>query len=213
MILIEPIEIEQHKLIIKYSKELLKVCFKNDIDYLQKIIKKSEEIIKDYNNTNLTVTDITKKEKGIWKAAVKKIVYGKYCNHIIKKIQDKISELYNDDYICDDHKDLYTSSDGTKDWFYNVDKFCDTCKKEHVKRDIEQKKYQEKIDNIREEFKKACNKTFFSYDLMLKFILLNRKIENICKTEPLQLAIKETIHNEILNTFQNQNKELIIKYI
>ena len=77
MILIEPIEIEQHKLIIKYSKELLKVCFKNDIDYLQKIIKKSEEIIKDYNNTNLTVTDITKKEQGIWKAAVKKIVYGK----------------------------------------------------------------------------------------------------------------------------------------
>ena len=48
---------------------------------------------------------------------------------------------------------------------------------------------------------------------MLKFILLNRKIKNICKTEPLELAIKETIHNEILNTFQNQNKELIIKYI
>jgi hypothetical protein len=208
----EAIEIEQHKLIIKNGNELLKVLLLCDVDFLQNIISKSKNIIDNYNNSNLTIVDVSKQETGIWKSTIKKVVYGKYYNSIIKKI----GRYYDDDdfnYVCDEHRTYYTCDDGSEDWFYNVDIFCITCKKEHLKREQDAKKFYKKIDDIKDELKNACNKTIFSKDLKLKCILLNRRIQNQYKVEPLFLAIKETIHIQILKTFQEQNEILITKYI
>ena len=67
-------------------------------------------------------------------------------------------------------------------------------------------------EKIKEEFKKACDNTEFPEYLKLKNIFLNRKITNQYKLKPLEIALKDTIHTEILITFQKQNKELLIKY-
>ena len=66
---------------------------------------------------------------------------------------------------------------------------------------------------IKEEFKKACNKTYFNNDLMMKFILLSRRVRNGDINKDLHLAIKDIIHIQIKKTFQEQNEELIKKYI
>lgn len=209
----ELIEIEQHKLIVKNCKELIKVSLENDIDYLQNIINKSKNIIDNYNNENLTIVDVTKKESGLWKSTIKKVVYGKYYNPIIKNLDNHYDRSEDFEYACEEHKDIYNHKDGTQEWFYNVDKFCPTCKKEYLKREKETKDFYKNIENIKSEFRDSCNKTIFCKDLRLKCILLNRKIPNQYKVEPLLLAIKETIHTEILKTFQNQNQKLITKYI
>ena len=58
------------------------------------------------------------------------------------------------------------------------------------------------------EFEDACGSTTFPDELKLKYILLHRQVKwpNL---NPLQLALKETIHTEILTVFQNQNQQLI----
>jgi len=209
----ELIEIEQHKLIINNCKKLLNVSFENDIDYLTNIINKSKNIINKYNNENLTIVDVTKKESGLWNSTIKKLVYGKYYNPIIKKINKHYDTSQDFEYACEEHKGIYTYEDGTEDWFFNVDKFCSICKKEYLKRKNETKKHYKKIEKIKIKFKNACNNTIFCKDLRLKCILLNRRIPNHDKVEPLLLAIKDTIRNEILKTFQEQNEILITKYI
>ena len=209
----EAIEIEQHKLIVKNCKELLKVSLENDIDYLRNIINKSKNIIDNYNNENLTIVDVTKKEIGLWKSTIKKLVYGRYYNSIIKKIDSHDDRSEDFEYACEEHKDIYTYRDGAQDWFFNVDKFCSTCKKEYLKRDNETKIYYQNELNIQIEFKNACNNTIFCKDLRLRYILLNRRIPNKYKVEGLLLSIKDTIHTEILKTFQEQNEILITKYI
>lgn len=210
---IELIEIEQHKLIVEKCNELLKVCFKNDVDYLQKILKKSKKKIQDYNDKSLTIIDIRKKELGIWKSTIKKVVHGKYYNPIIKNLDRYYDGSEDFEYLCEEHKEIYTCADGTKDWFYNVDKFCSNCKKEYLKREKKTKDFYDHKENIKTEFKNACDNTIFCKDLMLKYILLNRKLSNYNNQQPLLFAIKDTIHIEILKTFQNQNQKLITKYI
>lgn len=210
----EVIEIEQHKIIVNKCTELLKVCLKKDYDILKNILDNSKNKIDNYNNKNLTIVDVTKQEKSLWSSTIKKVVYGKYYNPIKKYLDNNFNDRSEDtDYICKEHKEIYTYEDGTQEWFYNEKKFCNSCKKEYLKRTKETDDFYKKKDAIKTEFKTACNNTKFSNDLMLKCILLNRKIPNKYKVEGLFLAIKETIHTEILTTFQNQNKKLITKYI
>jgi len=210
----ELIEIEQHKLIVQNCKELLRVSLQNDVDYLRNIIEKSTNIIDKFNNENLTIVDVSKTEIGSWTSTIKKVVYGKYYNAIINSLNKHNYDRSDDyEYICEEHKIFYTHKDGSEGWSYDVDKFCITCKKEYLKRERESIDYYTNKKNIKTEFKNACNNTVFCKDLMLKYILLNRRIPNQYKVEPLLLAIKDTIHTEILKTFQRQNKILITKYI
>jgi hypothetical protein len=139
---------------------------------------------------------------------VKKIVWFKY----YKKATEKLK--VDDDFIpCENHKELFIYNDGEEEWFYNEEKYCDSCKKEQFKIDEEIKNSYKKQNKIRDECKKACKKTVFTEDLMLKYILLIRKGRNRHYQEPLLLAIKATIRTEILKTFQEQNQKSITKYI
>lgn len=162
------IEIEQHKIIVELSKKLLNVCFDSQKDIIKNLIKNSKNEINNFNSKELTVVDASKSELGLFKSAVKKIIYGKFLNVIISKIN---KDDYNED-----------------DYYY-------------------------KKDEIRNEFKNACNKTFFEKDLINKYILLSRKIENIYFQTPLEKALKETLHLQIITEFQNQNIKLINKYL
>lgn len=203
------IEIEQHKLIVEKSKELLDVCLDDDREYIKSVIEKSQQKINDFNEKNLTVVDFFKKELGSWSSTVKKIIYAKYCNPIIDSIDFK-DESENYEYMCEKHK-IY--DDSFDDWFFDLKDLCESCKNEYYKREKNYIDFYKKKQKIFNEFKNACEKTNFSEELKAKYILLNRKVEDIYKLKPLEKSIKEVIRIEILKTFQKQNQELITKYL
>lgn len=207
------VEIEQHKLIVEKGKELLNVALYKDFDYLKSMIEFSKSIIDYYNNTNITVEDISNKENGIWNSIIKHIVCGHFYNPIINKMPEQVDRTDDIEYICKDHFLLYTYEDGTEEWLYDTDKFCKSCKKELLKRQKEYFDFIDEKDKIRDEFKKACDITVFCDDLKAKCILLIRKKTSSSDSDPLFLAIKNAIRTEILSTFQNQNKKLINKYL
>jgi hypothetical protein len=202
------IEIEQHKLIVEKGKELLKVCFKSEIDYLQNLIDDSKSKIDEHNNRELTVFDITQKEKGIWNRTVNGIIWYKYYKPILNK-----NIIPVEDFIpCEDHAVHYTY-EGNNETYYDEEKYCEDCRKKCDEEDKAWEKNQKTIERFSLECKDACRKTIFSEDLMLKYILLIRKGRNRHYQEPLLLAIKATIRTEILKTFQEQNQKSITKYI
>ncbi len=65
----------------------------------------------------------------------------------------------------------------------------------------------------KKEFFVCCDNTLFCEKLIHRNILLSRKTKNKIKLNPLEKALKQSIKTEILKTFQEQNKELINKYI
>jgi len=202
----DSITIEQHKLIVNSCKDLLKVVFMFDVDTITNILNNSQSKIDQYNNNKLTITDISVYEIGIWKANIKKLIYGRYLNPILKKMKN----INEDDceYICESHRKY--KEDGT--WWFEKEKICKSCKKELLKREKLWFERNDKIDNLRKEFSNACDNTVFEEEIRDKYTLLRRKAGCTYNLKPLETIINNSIHIEILTTFFNQNKELLIKH-
>ena len=202
------IDIEQHKFVVDRATELLKVALKRDIEYIKSIIQISQDVIDIYNKKNLTIVDPTKRELGLFSSKVKAVVLGRYFNPLEREMI--ASRPYRDEYeyLCDEceKKTEY-------DEYYDESKFCETCKYELNKRSKEISESYKQRDKIKAEFSEACDKIVFSDDLMSKSILLSRNITDHSKLNPLQIAIRDVIHNEIIKAFQEQNQKLITKYL
>ena len=200
-------EIEQHKIIIKRCKELLKVSLKEDVAYLDSIIKKSNDILNDFNKKELTVVNFTQKEKGIWISSLKKSVKAKYLKPYLNKIY--LDYDYDaEDVFCKEHYRWHTLKDGTKMFGYDYNELCDNCKKELNKREDD---YRSKYENACNDFDEACNNTVFSDELKTKYTLLNRR--SINQPNVIEKEIRDSLLTERLLEFQKQNKELITKYL
>ena len=202
----DAITIEQHKLIANSCKDLLNVVFSSDLDTVTNILNKSQSKIDQYNNNKLTITDISVYEIGIWNANIKKLIYGRYLNPILKKMKNIDEDDY--EYICESHR-IY-DEDGS--WLFDEEKICKSCKKELLKTEKLWFEHNDNMDNLRKEFSKACNNTVFEQDIRDKYTLLRRMSACTYHLNPLETIINNSIHIEILTTFFNQNKELLIKH-
>jgi len=206
----ESVLIEQHKLITERCKDLINVSLDEDVVFLRQILNKSKKELDEHNNENLTVVDVTSKESGIWRIVIKNVIYGRHINSLVGKLSKHIEHDLVD-FVCDGDK-MYDKKNTWNDgWYYYEDKLCNTCKNKLEKIERKNLCIENNIQKIRDDFHEACNKTIFDKDLKLKYVLLSRNIKNH-KPNPLETAIKETIHNEIAKTFQEQNEKLIIKY-
>lgn len=179
------LEIERHKLIVERSKKLIEILHGEDAETVQSIMKGSKAALDKYNTENRTVIDITKTEDGLWRGNVKKVVVGKFTKYFRGSTRVIRLKIGGD---CCDHLDSYCLECQQKE-----DEFFSKRITDDAKRAI---------------FSNACDSTEFPEDLKLKYILLCRSAQwpNL---NPLQLALKETIHTEILTVFQNQNQQLI----
>jgi len=179
------LEIERHKLIVQRSKPLIDLLQGEDLKTVKAIMKASKATLDKYNTENRTVIDITKTEDGLWRGNVKKVVVGKFTKYFRRSTRVVRLKIGGD---CCDHLDTYCFECQKKE-----DEFFSKSRTDDAKRDV---------------FLNACDSTKFPEDLKLKYILLCRstKWPNL---NPLQLALKEAIHTEILTVFQNQNQQLI----
>jgi hypothetical protein len=200
------IEIEKHKLIIKNSKNLISVVFDNDKSILTDIIIRSEKALEEVNNTELTIVDPTKTEIGRFSKVIKSIINTRFVKPLLR--DDSSDYLY--DFICNEH---YIFDINSRESFYEAESLCCSCRKKIIDSDIETDRLYEEEWNMKNEFKKACNKLLLEKDLCLKHILLSRKFGVYPDANPLAKSIKDTIKNEIIKAFQEQNEELITKYI
>mgnify|MGYP001329888024 CR=1 FL=1 len=210
------IDIEQHKFVVDRATELLQVALSKDIEYIKSIIHISQEAIDSYNKKNLTIADPTKRELGLFSSKVKSVICGRYFNPLEREMiaSRPVSDVY--EYLCDEcekKKEYDTDYDGVEYEYYDECKFCKTCKNEYHKRREEISASYKQRDKIKAEFSEACDKTLFCDDLRSKSILLSRNITDHSKLNPLQIAIRDVIHNEIIKAFQEQNQKLITKYL
>jgi len=75
------LEVERLKLVVLKSKELLSVLSGEcESGVISNLLNRTEQIINYFNKQNLTVTDITEKEKGIFKSVIKKVCLGYFFN-------------------------------------------------------------------------------------------------------------------------------------
>ena len=184
------LEIGRHRLIAERCGPLIDVLRGEDVDAVTDIMNRSKAKLDKYNKENRTVVDITKIEDGQWRGTVKKVVQGKFgMSH--RKIRSK-SPDYPPCYCPEDE-------DCTEE-----------CNKAHSEMEPIIKKYYEKCHLLMNTIDNACNNTKFPDDLKFNYILL-RRTWNWPDLNPLQIALRDVIHTEILSIFQNQNQQLIQK--
>lgn len=203
------IEIEKHKLIVNRCDFLLDVLSEEDYSIVNDIRVKSDNILNQYNNKELTVINPSNTEKGLFFSMVKKVIYGEFLNPIIKKYT---KYNYHYEFICDDCK-IY-DNDNKEDWYFDDDKLCVKCKKQYSEMEMNKKEYYDTIDFIRKEFHNKCNTLHFSQDFINKYILLNRKspTSDYNNRSSLEKVLRETFHTLVKAEFEKQNIELITKY-
>jgi len=142
------LEIERLKLVSLKSKELLSVLSGEcESGIINNLLNRTEQIISHYNRQNLTVIDVTNKEKGIFKSAIKKVVLGCFFNKLGK-------------------------------------------------------------ENLREDFKKRCDKLKLEEDFILKYTLFSRQCNRMFPNA-LEKALLNTFHSVIINEFAKQNEEFL----
>ena len=202
------LEIEQHKLVLKRAKSLMKVAFDSDKQYLNNIISNSKGIIDNFNKENLTVLDVSNIERGRWVFSTNALIHNKYCKPIIEKMTIEFPP--EDECFCKEH---YQYDEYLSEYIWQVDDFCDKCKKEYDKQCKEEEDFIRKKDIIIKEFSEAIKNNMWDEDLRLRCILFRRQIRNRHKLNPLERALDETIKIEIIVDFYNKNKELITKYL
>lgn len=196
----------QHELIIQRCKSLIDVCMPEDISFLEAIIEKSRYHLDNYNKSKRTISDPTNTELGVWKASVKKIVLGKFYNEIYKEkylpMIDKNEEQIS---LCSRCLHIYNDENLFLD-------FCEDCSKEYDKMLDVDHKICDEMESVKSHIKDACDRTVFSENLMLDFILLGRDYNKQSTKDALEKSIRDAIKNEVIATFQEQNKELLTKY-
>ena len=204
----ELLNLEQHRLVLKRARSLMKVAFNSDKEYLENIISNSKTIIDSFNKENLTVLDVTERENSNFSKALKFIVRSEYLKYILKKIEDSQPDYNDEDIFCKSHFTYYPEY---KEFLFDEDDLCCECKKENERQIKEFHSYFEKKKFIESEFMDSCKKNVFDEDLKLKWILFNRLINE--NQNILYKSLKEAIRTEMISVYYNQNKELITKYL
>ena len=81
--IMNPLEIQRRILIIQASESLLALLKDTEeISFVKNLINSNKNIVDSYNKQNLTITNITPTENGIYKSAIKKVVLGYYFNKL-----------------------------------------------------------------------------------------------------------------------------------
>jgi len=226
-------EIVRHKIIVEKCEELIEFVSKQDEMTVNVIMEKSKAAINKYNEEKLTICNPTKSELGKWSLAIKSIVNARLVKPLL--YPDEAFAWRFDDFFCCDcrnvkftlenywdmpadefgnnllkkHYEIY--EDGADEYLFVLESLCHDCRAkylDHIKYLDNCKKENEAIKN---EFSKACNNTIFSEDLMLKHIYIMRNY-GCYNTDPIIVSVKETIKTKILQTFVEQNQELLTKF-
>lgn len=207
------IEIERHKLIIERCKLLLEIADSIDMINIKNIMTVSEKIIISYENHNFTVVNPSKREIGNFNGNVKLLVYGEFLNKILKDYELNNEYIYDDyQYVCMNCR-IYDDENDSESWGVAPEKFCKKCNAEYKIRESKRDVFWKNKKIIEKEFKDACDKTFFDTNFINKWVFLKRKIAKRTNNNiDLQNALKDIMSTNIIDEFQNQNKELLIKY-
>jgi len=213
-------DIEQHKLILEKGKELLKVAFDSDKHLISEIVNKSKNIIDNYNTEKLTVADVTKWEKGTFKGVTKTILKPYFFKDYLVRYEKKcfdagyIENLHNSDLICDNCKEIRVceSEYGKHNisFIKEIEELCVNCKQKAIITYDLYEKLNNEYDEVDRVFKESIENTDFSIELMNKYILLNRKKNDV--NYDLEKAIRDNLRLQIIKEYQEQNQNLINKY-
>lgn len=143
---------------------------------------------------------------------------------IIELSTELLTYLADDDLISSLEKSLVDSSDIVRNVNISELSVCNPTLVEigvfrsSVKRIILSRyglraKYQRKKKKKKKRVRlmKACDNTTMPEDLVNKTILFRRYPRSITDS-PIGLQVKESIKNEIIKTFEDKNKELILNY-
>lgn len=148
-----------------------------------------------------------------------------HCNALLKLVKTKDKELINE--ILNNSKSIIDTNnlsklEVTNPTLIEIGRFNAVCKKlvrskygmSKIKK-LEGKgvEYWEARCEIYNDFDKALNNTIIKTETRDKYILLMRSAYNSFYYNDLQKAIRDSIHIEVLTQFQEQNEELINKYI
>lgn len=218
------LDAERNAMIIEKCKSLLKVCNPENENYIKLIIRKSKKIVNEYNKKNLTVVDISKNEGNRWKHITERILGNKIYYDIYKKLEDKKDIITKEDldFICVEHRYSYVLnyygrlerqkySPDDKDWLYCD--LCSKCEHEYDKLHDNNYKIQDKIDELEKDFKEALENVTYQEGLKEKWVLLRRKIKLDKETTPIASVLTDTIHNQIVKDFSEQNNNFLKKHV
>lgn len=201
------LDVERNKLIVSRCNKLLEVCLDSEKETIETIRDNAKYKLDEYNNKKITVVNPTNREIGRWKASVRALIK----NRFLKQIEDrKVYTKEEYDFICESHR-IYDESKHDV-WFYDYENACDSCRSRIDEIENSWKAHYDLVNKAKDEFYKAIDNTILEDKLMERFVLVGRKIKR-SDNNPLEKPIRESIHTQFLKEFQEQNKELITKYL
>lgn len=183
------IEAEKHRLISERAKSLLDMLSGEDAATVADIMNRSKVVVDKYNSTHRTVINITKREEGDFRGMVKKLINGKFVNPVVREIEKSMP--FPPPCECKTEEEcINTCGEWDK-------KFTPILKKAY-----------DKIQEHKANFSTACDEMTFDESIKFKYTLLRRQWK-WPELNPLEIALRDAIHIEILTAFQNQNQQLI----
>lgn len=183
------IEAEKHRLISDRAKSLMEMLSGSDAEAVADIMNRSNAVVDKYNSIRRTVINITQKEDGDFRGMVKKVINGKFVNPVVREIEESMP--YPPPCKC------------------QTDEECiNTCEALDKKIRPIRDKARDKIQKHKANFSRACDETIFDDSIKFKYTLLRRQWK-WPELNPLEIALRDAIHMEILTAFQNQNQQLI----
>lgn len=164
------------------------------IEKIKTIAKMKFSLGREYIDENYSV-----KELGVWNTAVKKFIHGYYIKRKISKDFDKrFKKLCRCKHKhCSKSSRLYMSIN-------LLDNNCPRCA--HVKR------VNSLLDTMKSEFNEAISKMKLDKILMHAYVQVKRR-SDWTERDVTQQQIVQSVKNQIIIDFGNQNKNLISKYI
>lgn len=204
--MIDYLDIENHKIIIRKGLDLIPFLNDEDKNSLNSIINNSKNILKELTKENNIALNATKREIEVFKISSKRYIRTDFiepsCERV-KQIDDSLSSIKN---ICN------TCRDNEENYIYGTYDLCSNCqdKVNYINKIYYVQWDRRKI--IKNEFFNALDNTVYPKELIGRWILLRRKINSNDNTKHLEHALKGFIRDEIINEFREQNKQLIKKY-
>ncbi len=202
------IEIKKHTIIRDKGEEFAHFLNGEDKKVVLDIVEKSKKRLCEIGDADNVVYSPTRKEKWIFRNAVKKYVNTDFMNPALERIKHVSLELDDIDGIC--KKCL----DKEKESKYGVapKDMCTDCRSVWEKRSAIYYVQCDRSGMIRGEFDEAYDNTKFSNELSGNWMLLRNKINNSRDYSQLDVTLKKFIRNELMKEFANQNKQLLKKY-
>lgn len=193
------LKVEKHLRILKCCKEISQYV---DVDNtINDLIVEAKNVIKNYNKEKLKAIDISLIEKGKWKSTIKKTIISEY----VHKAQNKYK--YKEDILCQ----ICTLKSNNNE-ILTLENCKPKCKELYYEIINYNSKITDNRQKIHSEFMNAVDNTKINDDLIQKYTLLSREIKDKNRLNDLEKSIKESIKIEMLKTFEEQNKKLILKY-